>query len=63
MSFQPGIIHGEALHEVLAQAFGGPDAELGAAGRSHAVTDSDNGLQVVVAQRSAYLPFTFLTNL
>ena len=61
--FQAGIVHGEAFLQVLAQAFGGPDAELGAAPRFDPIAHSNDGFQVVVTQRAADLSFALLPNL
>ena len=41
---QPLVVHGEALHQVLAQARRGPLAELRAAVAAHAVADGEDGV-------------------
>lgn len=46
--FQALIVHGEALDQVLAQAFGGPDAELRALAGLDLVADGDDDVQVEV---------------
>src|SRR5690606_41136659 len=45
-SLEPLVVEGEALDDVLAQALGRPDAELGAAVRLHAVADGGGGARV-----------------
>jgi len=41
------VVHREALDQVLAQPFGGPAPELGAAVGAHAVADGDDHVEVV----------------
>jgi len=52
---QPLVVHGESLHQVLAQALRCPLAELGTAGRPHPVAHGQDGLQTVVVQCPADL--------
>ena len=44
---QPLRVHGIALHQVLAQHVGGPDAELGAAQGIDPVAHRNNHVQIV----------------
>jgi hypothetical protein len=44
---QSPCVHGVALHQMLAQHVGSPDAELGATLGFNPVTDRDNDVEVV----------------
>jgi len=60
---EPLVVHGEALEQVFAESGGGPLPELGASVTAHPVTDSQNGLQSIVAQLTGDLASPFLANL
>lgn len=59
---QFGVIHREALDEVLAQAFGGPDAELCSDLASDPVADRKDNVEVVVGQGASDLTGALLPN-
>ena len=59
---QPLVVHGEALHQILAQARRGPLAELRAAMAAHAVADGENGVQIVVLDLAGDLPRALRSN-
>src|SRR5665647_1534527 len=60
--FQPLVIHGEALHQVLVQARGGPLAELRTPMAADAETHRDDRVQIVVLHLAADLTCTLLPN-
>lgn len=57
------VVHGESLHQVFAQARGGPLAELRTAVTTDAETDGEDAFETVVAQASRDLTFAFGANL
>lgn len=48
---QTFVVHRETLHDVFPKALGGPDAELGAALRLHAVAHGNDDIEVVEPSR------------
>ena len=59
---QPLVVHGEALHQVLAQARRGPLPELRAAVTADAVADGKDGFQTVVFDVAGDLSAAFSPN-
>ena len=60
---EAGIIHGEALHQILPQTCGSPDAKLGCDRRFNAITQRDNHVEVVKRQHPRNLSISFRANL
>ena len=60
---EPLVVHGEALHQVLAQTLRGPLSELRASVAADAVADGENDREAVVANRSRNFAGAFLANL
>src|SRR5882672_2351546 len=59
---QPGLIDGVALHQMFAQHSRGPLAELHTALRVDAIPNRNNGVEVVVLDRSGDLALSFGLN-
>ncbi len=60
--FEPLVIHGEPLHQILAQPGRGPLAELRASVTADAEADCENGGQIVVQNGPGNLPFALGSN-
>jgi len=60
--FQPLLVQHVAADGEVAQDADGPLAELGGAGRVHPETDGDDGVEVVVLDRTGHLASTFQAN-
>lgn len=60
--FEAFVVHDEAFEEVFAEAFGGPLAELGAAGGADAVADGEDGGERVVKNGAGDLTFSLGLN-
>ena len=52
--FEPLVVHGETLHQILVQATDGPLPKLRAPVAAHAKTDLQNGVEVVVLDLPGY---------
>ena len=61
--FEPLIIHGETLHQILVQPPNRPLPELRAPVAAHAETDGEDGIQSVVLELPRDLARTFQSNL
>lgn len=59
---EPFVVHGEALEQIFAQAFGRPLAELGAAMTADAVAHRKNNGKIVVENLAADLAGPLLSN-
>jgi hypothetical protein len=60
---EPLVVHGEALHQVLAEQCRRPLPELRASVASDAEADSEDRVEVVVTQAPCDLSAAFLSNL
>ena len=60
--FQPLVVHGETLHQILIQVPYSPLAKLRAAMAAHTETDREDGVQIVVLDLPRHLPFPFDSN-
>lgn len=59
---QAVLVEGVAFQQLLPEGDGGPDAKLGDATGVDAVAHRDNGVEVVVFDRTRYFPHTLLAN-
>jgi hypothetical protein len=59
---EPLVVHREPFHQILAQAGRGPLAELGAAMAADAITNSEDGFEIVVFNIPRHLPISLLPN-
>jgi hypothetical protein len=44
---QPGVVHSEALDQILTEPFGGPDAELRRHAGTHSIAQRDDHVEIV----------------
>lgn len=59
---EPLVVHGESLHQILAQTLRRPTAELGSTVRPHAVTHCENEVEIVVLDLALHLPRSLPAN-
>ena len=60
--FQPLVVHGETLDDVLLQPLGGPDAEAGGNVAFDPVADRDDHVQIVIIELALALAAPFQSN-
>lgn len=60
--FEALVIEDKAFDNEFAELLCGPDAEAGGHGAFDAVTDGNNGVEIVIFNRTGHLPGPFLAN-
>ncbi len=60
--FQAFIIENEAFDDKFAKLLRGPDAEAGSDGAFDAIADGDDGVEVVVLDRTGHLAVSLRSN-